>query len=179
MKSPNKPTTQTEAQSQIQAMSEALENTTATAAPCCLSIGSPAWLLPVAANSHPLHVLQQQAESGRSSLPPALAAQPGGNVRRETGEAIFKKVSPGNGQTTNSEGQPYHFDLISPFSSVPSILAPGWQGASTLTSAGQPPGRPGREPEVLLKCKTKSSLLHFVFSIMEEVLWMPINVLKR
>ncbi|XP_040409257.1 xin actin-binding repeat-containing protein 2-like isoform X4 [Cygnus olor] len=55
---------------------------------------------------------QAEAESGRSSLPPALATQPGSqtdislmevsSVKR--GRAIFEKMSSGNGQTTNTEG---------------------------------------------------------------------------
>ncbi|XP_066850740.1 uncharacterized protein [Anser cygnoides] len=54
---------------------------------------------------------RKEAESGRSSLPPALATQPGSqtdislmevsSVKR--GRAIFEKMSSGNGQTTNTE----------------------------------------------------------------------------
>nr|XP_013035506.2 uncharacterized protein LOC106035336 [Anser cygnoides] len=52
----------------------------------------------------------KEAESGRSSLPPALTSQPGSHTdislmesRVKRGRAIFEKMSSGNGQNVNTE----------------------------------------------------------------------------
>lgn len=68
-------------------------------------------VLPVTSNSHPLNVFEQEGESGRNSLSPTSASQPGGHsdislmessVKR--GRAIFEKMSSENGQNSNAEG---------------------------------------------------------------------------